>query len=60
MKSIKELATLVYNMRQAQREYFKTRGNDPLIESKRLEREVDAALKEILWGQPDLFAGDKE
>ena len=53
----KELAILVYNMRQAQKSYFKTRDNNTLQEAKRLEKDVDAACKEILWGQPDLFAG---
>jgi hypothetical protein len=56
----KELARLVYNMRRAQKQYFKTRGSDALEESKRLEKEVDSKVKEILWGQSRLFACDSE
>jgi hypothetical protein len=56
----KELARLVYNMRRAQQVYFKHRSRDALEESKRLEKEVDSKVKEILWGQQDLFACDSE
>lgn len=52
----KELARLVYNMRQAQDAYWKSpRKPGSLNEAKRLERELDKAVKEILWGQPKLF-----
>lgn len=36
-------------MRKAQREYFKSRTVRALEESKRLERECDAALEEAAW-----------
>lgn len=41
-----EFTTLVKSMRAAQRKYFATRSGDDLEESKRLEREVDAAVKD--------------
>ena len=53
--TLKELAQLVYNVRSAQTRYFKTKSNETLEESKRLERELDGHVKEILWGQPKLF-----
>lgn len=37
---------LVAQMRQAQKDYFRTRRPDVLEESKRLEKAVDKALKE--------------
>lgn len=42
---------LVYNMRQAQKAYFKNRLNRDLQESKRLEREVDDELLKRSVGQ---------
>lgn len=53
--TLKELAELVDRMRVAQRAYFRTRKPDVLEESKRLEREVDEAIKSILNTQPKLF-----
>jgi hypothetical protein len=50
-----DFARLVASMRAAQRKYFRTRSYDDLDESKRLEREVDAALKEALEPQKKLF-----
>ncbi len=46
---------LVQMMRDAQKEYFRTREIDKLQESKRLEKEVDKALLELLTGQTTLF-----
>ncbi len=43
-----ELARQVAAMRAAQRKYFRDRGQGDLNESKRLERELDQAVKEIL------------
>jgi hypothetical protein len=45
-----ELARLVTEMRDAQKKYFRDRGQGDLEASKRLEREVDRAAKEILSG----------
>lgn len=45
---------LVRRMRDAQKEYFKTRDKDVLRKSKDLERQVDLALQEDQ--EPKLFA----
>ncbi len=53
---LKELAELVEKMRTTQRAYFRARKPEVLEESKRLEREVDEAIKKILHDeQPTLF-----
>jgi len=41
-----EFYDLVSRMRSAQKEYFRTRDANVLNESKRLEKEVDNAIKE--------------
>ena len=41
-----EFRTLVRDMREAQKEYFRQRNRDVLVRSKQLEKLVDAALKE--------------
>lgn len=51
---VRQLAELVNKMRNAQREYFRTRSASSLEESKRLEKEVDRAISEAL-SQPTLF-----
>lgn len=43
----REFFDLVVSLRQAQREYFKTRKTDVLIESKRLEGLVDAEIDRV-------------
>lgn len=43
----REFFDLVVSLRQAQREYFKTRKTDALIESKRLEGLVDAEIDRV-------------
>ena len=43
-----ELARIVKDCRRAQRLYFRTRTEDALAESRRLERELDKLLDEIL------------
>lgn len=43
-----DLAYLVKRMRDAQKNYFRTRAPEVLGESKKLEREVDAAVKGVL------------
>lgn len=46
---------LVKQMREAQREYFRTRDHACLQESKRLERAVDAAIAKAESRQGELF-----
>jgi hypothetical protein len=41
-------------MREAQKEFFRTRSDSALEASKLLERRVDAAINEVL-AQPSLF-----
>jgi hypothetical protein len=43
----REFFDLVVSLRQAQRDYFKTRKTDALIESKRLEGLVDAEIDRV-------------
>lgn len=45
--SAKEFFDKVAEMRNAQKQYFKTRSQDWLIASKTLEREVDAEIKRV-------------
>lgn len=52
-----ELATLVGRMRKAQRDFFRSKSTAVPEESKRLEREVDRAVSDVLAG-PSLF-GDE-
>ena len=55
---LNELLHLAMKMREAQKEYFKTRRGDALADSKRLEREFDKAADEYFNPpQPDLFNG---
>ena len=55
--TLRELAELVLAMRNAQKEYFRTRTGDALEASKRLERIVDNAVREALLRerQAELF-----
>lgn len=43
----RQFFTLVSRMRQAQKQYFKTRNNNDLRTSKQLEKEIDAEIKRI-------------
>ena len=43
-----EFCELVKQMREAQKRYFRTRDANDLNESKRLEREVDKAIKDYV------------
>lgn len=43
----REFFDKVAAMRQAQRDYFKTRDKDTLIRSKTLEKEVDDEIKRV-------------
>lgn len=59
MSDLREFADLVQRMRNAQVEYFRTRSNNALSESKRLERRVDLELKALADKQPRLFGDDE-
>ncbi len=48
------LVRLTRTMREAQREYFRTRSSDVLEASKSLERQVDRAIEEF-FAPPKLF-----
>jgi len=50
----KELAALVNEMRNAQKEFFRTRSSSAMDRAKSLEKKVDLACKELL-DQPQLF-----
>jgi|TARA_Y100000296_G_scaffold33048_1_gene38269 hypothetical protein len=52
---LEEFAALVNKMRQAQKEYFRTRSLSAIDSAKKLEREVDKALAHINDKQGDLF-----
>lgn len=43
----KEFFFLVAKMRKAQRDYFRTRSQRALLDSKMYEREVDAEIKRV-------------
>jgi hypothetical protein len=49
-----ELAIMVYQMREAQKTYFRTKDQTVLFRSKTLERKVDEALEALKAG-PTLF-----
>lgn len=51
---VRELAALVSDMRQAQKEYFRTRDSSVLDSCRLLERKVDRVCEEAL-AQPSLF-----
>lgn len=46
--TLEELAQLGLNMRRAQKEYFRTRSQSALEESKRCERMFDEAVADVL------------
>lgn len=50
-----ELATLVRQMRDAQKTYFRERSPQALNYSKELERRVDKAVSDVLDKQVELF-----
>lgn len=52
--TFKDFAELVCRMRTAQKAYFRTRSYFDLDESKKLERQVDNALREISEPQNQL------
>lgn len=54
-----EFVALVLRLRQAQKAYFRGRGQNALAESKVLEQKVDRAIEEQTR-QPSLFDGEGE
>lgn len=62
-----DLAQLVEQMREAQKEYFRTHSNNALQKAKGLEKEVDKVVSSLLYpdkdrkvdipGQLDMFGG---
>ena len=52
MKDLQKLAQLVKAMRASQKEYFRTRDKNILLQSKELERQVD----NLLSADDDLFS----
>lgn len=48
---MKEFVELVREMRNAQKEYFKTRDKNVLQRSKELERKVDSFLAQLVINQ---------
>lgn len=50
-----ELAKRVQEMRQVQKLYFRERTDKSLEESKRLERELDKLVKEIISDRPPML-----
>jgi hypothetical protein len=50
-----ELAQRVQAMRHAQKLYFRTRTSKALDESKRLERELDKLVDEIISDRPSML-----
>jgi len=53
--SLEEFAELVQRMRNAQREYFRTKSLPALRRAKTEERKVDRALQELASLQKTLF-----
>ena len=50
-----ELARVAVECRHAQKEYFRTRSNAALQESKRLAKKLDHCCQIVLDGQKSLF-----
>ena len=51
----REIITAVKAMREAQKEYFRTRSHDSLRKSKALEKRVDGMIEEYFNPIPGLF-----
>lgn len=52
---VEEFIKKVQEMRNAQKEYFKTRDRVSLAKSKELERKVDNMLSNLVPNKPNLF-----
>jgi len=50
-----DLARIVQEMRNAQKEYFRVPNQSTLVEAKRQEKKVDRCLEHLLSGQGRLF-----
>lgn len=57
---MEKLINVVRSMRHAQKEYFRTRSQQALRESKHLEAAVDRALLELESTQKRLFADETD
>lgn len=55
LQKIAKYVQLVYDTRQAQKQYFKTRTKDDLVKSKGLEAKIDTQNPEILQAANDLL-----
>lgn len=54
--SLNEFLVLVEKMRQAQRDFYRSRGNlSALDQAKRMELRVDEACRKLRDGQKELF-----
>ena len=53
--TVTELARVVQEMRHAQKEYFRTRSQSALEQSKRLEKKVDRCCEIVMQEQQNLF-----
>ena len=53
-----EFLLLVRKMREAQKEYFKTRYQSVLMKSKDLEKQVDTKIHELMNGSPLFDLGE--
>lgn len=53
--TVEELANLVANMRHSQGEYFRTRSQTALEQSKWLEQKVDRCVGILLNKQKEMF-----
>ena len=60
MLTLDEFVILAYRVRQAQRAYFRRRDPGLLEESKKLERELDEAIKQHTAKQPTFNFGDDQ
>ena len=56
----KEFFYLVKDMREAQREYFRTRSKDVLTRSKDLERRVDYEIERTIYYRNDGKGNEQE
>lgn len=56
----RELAEMVWAMRSAQVEYFRTRSPNALDRARAAEREVDEVVRRILYGGRGLFPEGEE
>lgn len=56
----RELAELVKKMRDAQRDYFRTRDRHDLRDAQGLERQVDKEVQAVITGQDQSLFETKE